>query len=165
MSSLAKRLRKARKKAGLSQPELAERSGVSQQAISRIERGEQKGTSFLVALADACGVDPAWLYSESQRNAALTIATRIQKLREEQALSQTDLALILDISPQAVQAWEADKTQPKLINIQMLAHHFGVDPGWLAFGTPTEQAPKNDELTVIIIKGGEVTVTKGQEGL
>lgn len=59
--TLGTRLKKARTDAGLTQEQLAKASGVSQQAISKIERGAQAVSSAVVPLARACGVSPDWL--------------------------------------------------------------------------------------------------------
>lgn len=59
--TLGERLRKARKHAGITQPQLAEISGVAQQTISKIERGVQQSSTEIVSLAGACGVRPEWL--------------------------------------------------------------------------------------------------------
>lgn len=59
--TLGERLRKARKHAGITQPQLAEISGVAQQTISKIERGMQQSSTEIVSLAAACGVRPEWL--------------------------------------------------------------------------------------------------------
>lgn len=59
-----KRLRAARKYAQLTQEELAEKSGVPQQTISKLERGDQDTSSHTVHLAVACGVRPQWLAME-----------------------------------------------------------------------------------------------------
>lgn len=54
-----------RKKAGLSQDALAERLGVSRQAISKWETGESvPDTGKLLPLANALGVSLDWLLSE-----------------------------------------------------------------------------------------------------
>lgn len=58
------RLRAARKYAKLTQQELATTSGVPQQTISKIERGDQDTSSHTVHLAVACGVRPQWLAME-----------------------------------------------------------------------------------------------------
>lgn len=54
--AVGERVRRAREKAGLTQVELSERSGVTQATISRIENGE-RGVSFenAVAIARVCG--------------------------------------------------------------------------------------------------------------
>jgi transcriptional regulator with XRE-family HTH domain len=56
MTTMAKNLRKLRKAAGLTQPELARRAGVSQQLISQIERGINRTTKELPQIASALGV-------------------------------------------------------------------------------------------------------------
>ena len=61
--TLAERLRHARKAhAKLTQTELAEKSGVSQQTISNIETGIQTESTDIVPLARACGVSSDWLH-------------------------------------------------------------------------------------------------------
>lgn len=62
--TLAERIQKARNHAGLKQGQLAERAGISQQAVSRLETGEQKTTTDIVQIAVACGVRPEWLAME-----------------------------------------------------------------------------------------------------
>jgi len=52
------RLRKARKLRKLSQPQLAELSGVGQGSISKIERGDQEASTFDVPLAIALRIRP-----------------------------------------------------------------------------------------------------------
>lgn len=98
--SLGRRLKKAREYAGrvmgskrkLSQKQLAERSGVSQQMISKLELGVSKETSGIVALAIYCGVRPEWLShgtgpmvgeSEPAREVLLSIVRMIQDVQTE----------------------------------------------------------------------------------
>lgn len=59
--SLSQRLKQAREQAGFSQRELAKRSGLSQQLISKLENGLIESTSEAFALAEALQVDPRWL--------------------------------------------------------------------------------------------------------
>lgn len=63
--TLAERIIKARSHAELTQEELAKKSGISQQAISRLETGKQKTTTDIVSIAIACGVRPEWLALEN----------------------------------------------------------------------------------------------------
>ncbi|WP_263287371.1 S24 family peptidase [Pseudomonas sp. GL-B-16] len=58
---LKDRLKQARKNAGLTQVELAERAGIKQASVSEIERGLTRTSGYLVKLAQICGVDPVWL--------------------------------------------------------------------------------------------------------
>ena len=61
MSNLGTRLIQARKLRGMSQAELARRSGVSQPTISDLESGEQTGTKKAPELANALKIDLNWL--------------------------------------------------------------------------------------------------------
>ncbi len=56
-----KRIRSARKSAGLTQPELAEKCGVSQQLISKLERGLIDGSFIEPHIALHTGVSAYWL--------------------------------------------------------------------------------------------------------
>lgn len=59
---LGLRLREARKKAGLSQAELARRAGIGRAALVAIESGSQRMTVYqLVVLAAAVGMEPTML--------------------------------------------------------------------------------------------------------
>lgn len=61
----SERLLLARKKAGLSQAELAQRSGVTQPTISQLENSDtDTGSAHTVRFARACGVSPDWLDDE-----------------------------------------------------------------------------------------------------
>lgn len=59
--SLALRIKQARAAANLSQRELAKRSGLSQQLISKLENGLVTSTTEVFGLAGILGVDPRWL--------------------------------------------------------------------------------------------------------
>lgn len=59
MSNLAERLKTARKSAGLTQNQLAEKIGVSQNTIQKIESGGD--TKYIIQLANALNVEASWL--------------------------------------------------------------------------------------------------------
>ena len=63
---MAANLKQLRKRSGLSQTELAERSGVSQPTISALERAAHDGvkTNTLAAIADVLGICPVCLQCE-----------------------------------------------------------------------------------------------------
>ena len=83
--SIGDRVRKARKKNGLTQQQLGELIGTSQQAIFKIENGGTYTTSYLIPIAKCLGVDPFWL--ESGENEATSTTQSI-------ALSSDELKLI-----------------------------------------------------------------------
>lgn len=88
-----KRLKTAREHAKLTQPGLAEKSGVSQQTISKIERGKQDGSTYTVQLASACGVRPEWLASETGEMLPAAGRHRVEESGEIYAASLTPGAL------------------------------------------------------------------------
>lgn len=61
--NLGTRIREQRKAKGWSQAKLAEESGISQQMLSKLERGKAFGTTEIVDLARALQVSPQWLES------------------------------------------------------------------------------------------------------
>jgi len=58
---LKDRIKIARKHAGLTQLQLAERAGLDQTSISNLERGKSQGSSFTAQIASVCGVSAIWL--------------------------------------------------------------------------------------------------------
>lgn len=61
VNTIAERLKLARETAGLTQPELAGKAGVSQGTIGNIESGLRKRPRDLLSIASALGVSPEWL--------------------------------------------------------------------------------------------------------
>ncbi|HGM9964243.1 TPA: XRE family transcriptional regulator [Providencia stuartii] len=60
-TTLAQRLKQARKNAGITQNELAKLVGVSQAAIQKIETGKAATSTRLIEISKALNVDPEWL--------------------------------------------------------------------------------------------------------
>lgn len=63
MTTLAERLKKARKHAKLSQTAVAEKINISQPSYSALERGESRTTSKIIELANLFDVNAEWLDS------------------------------------------------------------------------------------------------------
>lgn len=59
--ALGKRVKEARDKLGISQAQLAERVGLSQQGINKLEQRDSPSSKAIVELAMALGVSPEWL--------------------------------------------------------------------------------------------------------
>lgn len=72
MQTLAKRLKEARARAGLSQAKLAKLAGVSQSTIANIESGTRFEPQKAVQIARALGVSAEWLVEGRETVAAAT---------------------------------------------------------------------------------------------
>lgn len=63
--TLGERLLKARTRAKLTQEQLGDMADCGQGVVSKIERGDQDASSYIVTLARACGVSADWLQDET----------------------------------------------------------------------------------------------------
>ncbi|MBF0295628.1 MAG: helix-turn-helix domain-containing protein [Magnetococcales bacterium] len=59
--TLSDRIQTARKFANLTQKQLADRVGISQTAVHKLECGRSRSSRRTVSIALTCGVDPIWL--------------------------------------------------------------------------------------------------------
>lgn len=62
--------------------------------------------------------------------------------------SQSQLGVAVDMSSQAVSAWEADTSPPTVEMVEKLARLLGVTPGWLAYGQEPRFPAVEDEQPV-----------------
>ena len=85
MEHIGERIKTARKRVAMSQAELAERSGVKQQMISKLESKRADSTSGIVALATALGVTPEWLQTgkESRARSETQQITKVSTLDDK----------------------------------------------------------------------------------
>lgn len=72
MKTLAERLKIAREKAGLSQAELGEAIGLSQQSVAKIENGDTQQPRKIKEIAKALGVSQTWLQLGVEENGSLS---------------------------------------------------------------------------------------------
>lgn len=82
--SIGERIREVRKRCQLTQVQLAELIGTSQQALASIENGETQNTSYLLSIARSLNVDPFWLESGVEES----------NFRAEISLTNDDLKLV-----------------------------------------------------------------------
>lgn len=89
MDTLGKRLQKALDDAGMTQAQLAERLGISQQAVQFICSGRTKNSKHTGRIAEILGVTPEWLVfgtlhgvSESKNNYVATLTTKVYTIRQ-----------------------------------------------------------------------------------
>lgn len=86
IKELGKKIKKIRKERGLTLMELAEKSGVSQGYLSRIENGRHDPTfSVLLQIARALQIQVSMLYQEEkQKYEHITVIKKAQRVRREQ---------------------------------------------------------------------------------
>lgn len=96
---LKDRLKQARKNAGLTQVELAERAGIKQASISEMERGLTRTSGHLIKIAQICGVDPVWLSEGTGRPGHETAMEAV-------SASGADLSNAMLAGP--IDAWDDD---------------------------------------------------------
>ena len=71
MKTLAERLKIGREKAGMSQAQLAEKIGLSQQSVAKIENGETLQPRKIKEIAKVLGVSQKWLQLGIEDNASI----------------------------------------------------------------------------------------------
>lgn len=74
---LRDRIKTARKQAGLTQKQLADRLHIKQTTISDLETGKQKSSTFIASLADVLGVRARWL---EDGNGPMQISRSVDKV-------------------------------------------------------------------------------------
>ena len=92
----------------------------------------------------------------------MSIGERISKLRNEQNISQNQLAMAMDVSRQAVSKWENDLSTPDPAKLIRLADVLDTDVEYLATGKHTVLRRPPEVITVekIVHKPTEVIVEK-----
>lgn len=65
--TVGERVRQVRQERGWTQAELAKRAKIAQSSVSELERGDSRGSAYIVDIAVALGVSPFWLNSGKGR--------------------------------------------------------------------------------------------------
>lgn len=81
----------------------------------------------------------------------IEIGKRIQRSIRMANLSNTDVAKIMEVSPQAVQQWCAGGTSPKLVQLPKLANVLGTTVSYIVLGEtvdslPTREIPESSDV-------------------
>lgn len=85
MDTLAKRIKIARKDAGLTQDELAERCGMTRGGIGHLETGRRNGATNIAQIAFALGVSALWLAEGKGPKSAASLKTVMGAIAETSA--------------------------------------------------------------------------------
>ena len=83
----------------------------------------------------------------------MTRGQRIQKLRQDNSLSQEAFASLLGVSRQSVSKWEADKAFPEIDKLAVISEKFGVSCDYLITGEDILEEEKEED-------NSKVTITK-----
>ena len=72
------------------------------------------------------------------------MGSRIDAAMKNANLSQTDLAGLMNVSPQAVQQWVSGETNPRGKRVAALASVLKVDASWLLTGVSSQDSPETN---------------------
>lgn len=118
-TSFACRLREGLDRQGMTQTELARRSGISKSSISRYLKGDWEGKQEAVyALAQSLDVSEGWLMGydvpperpEETDNVYLTEGAVVKKYRRKAGLTEEEAAGRLAVPVETLRNWETDRT-------------------------------------------------------
>lgn len=153
--SFAKRLKRLRKEAHLTQQDVADYFKTSPQSYAQWEKGQRSPSKeSLEKLASYFGVSVSYLVGESdtidygafeeqstpnQLSDDKTFIERLKELREKSGLTQKQVAEHLDITQSAYAQWETGRINPKKETIQKFADLFNVSYDYLWHGTSEPQ--------------------------
>lgn len=122
--SLGDKIRLMRGEKNLSLQELANRSGISLSYLSEIERGTvYPALRTLKRIAEALGVPPAFIMVQE-----CLLGYKLKALREEQGLTQAQLANLAGVTAGLIGQIEQGKVQPSLKTLEKLSEVMGVSP-------------------------------------
>lgn len=64
----------------------------------------------------------------------VNIAQNISNLRKQAGITQEQLAMVLNVSPQAISKWETNTCQPDTMTLPLIAEYFHVSVDYLFYG-------------------------------
>ncbi|WPD17983.1 XRE family transcriptional regulator [Thermaerobacter composti] len=142
--SIGEKIRRLREARGWSLRQLEARSGVSNSAISLIERGKRiPNSETLRRLAAALGVTIRELYEDDGGTwsppALAGLSARLRRARARAGLSQQEVASKLNVTQQAVSSWESGTRRPDPDVLVQLAKLYRVPVSYL-LGEPEPPA-------------------------
>ncbi|MBQ8528490.1 MAG: helix-turn-helix domain-containing protein [Clostridia bacterium] len=141
---ISKRIRELRLEHGLTQKELSLLINKSESTVRMWELGKSEpDIQTIRMLSEIFSISTDYIISEVQSSVPpkstdktarpLTIGDRIRLLRKESGMSQEDLAILLNITKQAVYKYESGiVTNIPIDKIEVLSKIFNVSPGFIA---------------------------------
>lgn len=140
------RVRYFRKKAGLSQADLAKRMGVNHSAVAYLElRDNRPKYKTVEKLAAALSITPAELYPDIQEP-EWNFGRRVRAFRIAQNLSQWDLARKMETGQSRIHAIETGRHTPTIKTVMTVAKALGMTIDELVNGDMAGYKPYQDDL-------------------
>ena len=126
------RLKELRKEKKLTQKELAEETDIAYRTLQRWENGEsQIKPEKAEKLANFFGVSIAHLLGYEDNDFEKANQNRLKELRKEKALTQADLAELLEVTKLTISNWENGVSSIKSDRLKKLCEIFDVDAPYL----------------------------------
>lgn len=153
------RIKELRQTKGLSQSELAQKVGISNQAISHYETGKRHAKiETWQKLADYFNVSVPYLQGFEMQT-----PNRLKELRIKRKLTLDDIEEKTGIKRGTYSNYENGKTEPKLEAWQKLADYYGVSVPYIQGGLDTEYLEKLVETLMLINLPGLVLKYRNNE--
>ena len=143
------RLKELRKEKKLTQKELAEETDIPYRTLQRWENGEsQIKPEKAEKLANFFGVSIAHLLGYEDNDFEKANQNRLKELRKEKALTQADLAELLEVTKLTISNWENGVSSIKSDRLKKLCEIFDVDVPYL-LGYNTVKNETNIKVSVL----------------
>ena len=155
------RIKELRQSKGLSQSELAQKVGISNQAISHYETGKRHAKiETWQKLADYFDVSVPYLqgFDEHKPN-------RLKELRDKKKVSQGDLAKVTGLTRQAISNYENNERNPNDKVWQQLADYFEVSVSYIKGEIDTEYLGKIIKTIYLVACNKRVVIKTKKESI
>lgn len=165
VATFGQRLREGLDRQGITQTELARRSGISKSSISRYVKGDWEGKQEAVyALAQALEVNEAWLMGydvppgrgTAREDLYRTVAQVVENYRERGGFSVEQAAEWLKISADELQALESGAQPMEPVLLARMAQLYGIPEEELNRAAANEllsDAPRPVRGTTVTFEG------------
>lgn len=175
VATFGQRLREGLDRQGITQTELARRSGISKSSISRYVKGDWEGKQEAVyALAQALEVNEAWLMGydvppvrgAAREDLYRTVAQVVENYREQGGFSVEQAAEWLKIPADELQALESGAQPMDSVLLARMAQLYGIPEEELNRAAANEllsDAPRPVRGTTVTFEGAPLSPTQIEE--
>lgn len=175
VATFGQRLREGLDRQGITQTELARRSGISKSSISRYVKGDWEGKQEAVyALAQALEVNEAWLMGydvppgrgTAREDLYRTVAQVVENYRERGGFSVEQAAELLKIPADELQALESGAQSVEPVLLARMAQLYGIPEEELNRAAANEllsDAPRPVRGTTVTFEGTQLSPAQIEE--